>query len=264
MALVHCDFFSDVLGLSASINVILPQRAVGQIGMDGVDAGAEPLPVLYLLHGLSDDHTIWCRRTSIERYAASRRLAIVMPAVHRSYYADMADGNRYWTYVSEELPVRCREFFHISSERKDTFAAGLSMGGFGAFKLGLAHPDRFAAVASLSGALDPVGLARVGNDPQREREFTHIFGDLSAVKGSINDLQHLAQKVVRSGGPVPRLFQCCGSEDFLIESNREFRDYARKIGLKLKYDESPGTHEWGYWDARIQEVLAWMFDAEDR
>ena len=125
MALIQCDFFSESLGFSTSMNVILPQPA------------RERYRVLYLLHGMSDDHTIWCRRTSIERYVDPLGLAVVMPAVHRGYYTDMAAGYRYWTFISEELPALARSFFPLSHKREDTFVAGLSMGGYGAFKLAL-------------------------------------------------------------------------------------------------------------------------------
>ena len=111
MALIHCDFFSHVLGLCCSMDVILPQRPVAG------EATPEPFPTLYLLHGLSDDHTIWQRRTSIERYVADLRLAVVMPAVGRSFYTDMAHGLRYWTFVSEELPAICRGLFPLSARR---------------------------------------------------------------------------------------------------------------------------------------------------
>ena len=94
--------------------------------------------MLYLLHGLSDDDTIWLRRTSIERYVAPLGLAVVMPQVHRSFYTDEAYGGRYWTFLSEELPAWSRRFFRVSGGREDTFVAGLSMGGYGALKLGAA------------------------------------------------------------------------------------------------------------------------------
>src|SRR6266581_2742541 len=121
---VHC--FSDVLGLTVSFYVLLPQSSSRQIGMAG-GAKREQYSTLYLLHGLSDDHTIWMRRTSIERYAAEKNLAVVMPGVARSYYQDMASGPRYWTFLSEELPALMRQFFSLSSAREDNFAAGLSM-----------------------------------------------------------------------------------------------------------------------------------------
>jgi len=116
VALMRVDFYSEVLALSTSMTVILPQRTSSQIGMAGGTTGGDP-PVLYLLHGLTDDDTIWVRRTSVERYVAPLGLAVVMPQVGRSFYADEAHGNRYWTFLSEELPELCRSFFRISDRR---------------------------------------------------------------------------------------------------------------------------------------------------
>jgi len=245
MALIQCDFFSETLQFGASMNVILPQPAQTRY------------PVLYLLHGLSDDHTTWLRRTSIERYADALGLAVVMPAVHRSFYADMAHGNRYWTFVSQELPALARGFFPLSQRREETFAAGLSMGGYGAFKLALSFPERFAAAASLSGALDQAG-AMQQVEPAWRAEMETVYGDLSQVAGSANDVMHLARQLARSAGPRPRLYQCCGTEDFLYDQNLRFRDQARALGLDLTYEEGPGGHDWGYWDRMIQRVLAWL------
>lgn len=135
MALLRCNFFSDVLGMSMSMTVILPQKTRNQIGMAGA-APTDRHPCLYLLHGLSDDDTIWSRRTSIERYVAPLGLAVIMPNVHRGFYTDMAHGYRYWTYISEEIPALAQSFFHISDRREDTFVAGLSMGGYGAHDWG--------------------------------------------------------------------------------------------------------------------------------
>ena len=69
MALLHVNFFSTVLGMSMNMDVILPQQTWGQIGMEGKGADGK-VKTMYLLHGMSDDHTIWQRRTSIERYAS--------------------------------------------------------------------------------------------------------------------------------------------------------------------------------------------------
>ncbi|MDF2959732.1 MAG: esterase [Paenibacillus sp.] len=253
MAFIDCHFFSESLGISASMYVILPQPTTRQIGME-TRAVKEKHPTLFLLHGLSDDHTIWMRRTSIERYAAEYGLAVVMPAVNRSFYTDMAHGYRYWTFISEELPALARSFFPLSEQREDTFAAGLSMGGYGALKLALSCPDRFAAGASLSGATDVARLAEE-RDPV---EFGHIFGDLKKFKGSRNDLFHLAEELSQSGGPRPRLYQCCGTEDFLYQDNVRFREHCRSLSLDLTYEEEPGAHEWGYWDRKIQSVLKWL------
>ena len=90
--------------MATSMDVILPEQTMGQIGMEG-RASDKPYPTLYLLHGMSDDHTIWQRRTSIERYVSDMGIAVVMPTTHLGWYTDMAQGNRYWTFISEELPA---------------------------------------------------------------------------------------------------------------------------------------------------------------
>jgi S-formylglutathione hydrolase FrmB len=218
-------------------------------------AGDKKHPVLYLLHGMSDDHTIWLRRTSIERYVSDLGIAVVMPAVARSYYTDMHTGLKYWTFVSEELPRLAESFFPISDKREDTFAAGLSMGGYGAFKLALARPEKFAAAASLSGALDPMELSK--HMPDRIAEHYSIFGD-KPVYGTANDLFHLSHELANSSAAKPKLFQCCGTEDFLYQDNLKFKNHLNAHNFDLTYEEGPGTHEWGYWDTNIQRILRWL------
>ena len=247
MPLLHANFFSESLGVCVSADVILP-------------LSRKPLarqtkhPTLYLLHGLSDDHTIWQRRTSIERYVEDYDLAVVMPAVNRSFYTDMASGYAYGTYVGEELPFVMRAMFNLSEAREDNFVAGLSMGGYGAFKLALEHPERFAYAASLSGALD---MADVGEQqaPDNEKEWRLIFGDLKKMRGSANDVLALARAAAGSKGPLPRLYQYCGTEDFLYRPNLKFRDLARELKLDLTFEEGPGGHTWKYWDEKIQVFL---------
>jgi putative tributyrin esterase len=254
MAFIDCHFFSESLGLSTSMYVILPQKTTRQIGMTGSVTG-DKHPVLFLLHGMSDDHTIWLRRTSIERYAADMGLAVVMPAVHRSFYTDMAHGLKFWTFVSEELPAIARSFFPLAEERERTFVAGLSMGGYGALKLGLTHPERFGAAASLSGATDVHEFAATR---AAGPEAVNIFGTPESIPGSGSDLFHLAESLAGSGRSRPMLYQCCGTEDFLYNSNVRFRNHCRDLGLELTYEEEPGKHEWAYWDKKIQRVLEWL------
>ncbi len=260
MAFFDCHFFSDALGLSVSAHVLLPQTTARQIGMAG-GATRAAYPTLYLLHGLSDDHTIWTRRTSIERYAAAKNIAVVMPAVARSFYQDMASGPQYWTFVSEELPAVMRQFFPLSAAREDTFAAGLSMGGYGALRLGLARPDRFAAAASLSGAIDLVRrLKEAGQEGSRisRAEWVGIAGAELRGAGTESDLFATARRVAAGPGPRPKLYLCCGTEDSLLDDSRDFHRHLDTLGYAHTYAESPGTHEWGYWDAQIRQVLDWL------
>ena len=257
MILNEVKFFSEVLGFFTSMHVLLPRRTLA-------DAKGKRTPryrTLYLLHGRSDDHTAWQRQTSIERYVEGLNLAVVMPAVHRSFYNDMAHGGKYWQFISEEVPAVVRDIFPLSVDRKDNYVAGLSMGGYGAFKLALTQPERYAAAASLSGGLDIVDSVRTDNprnDKYRLEEFRNIFGDLSRVPNSKHDLIALAKKVAK-GSVKPRLYQCCGTEDFLYEENIHFRDVVRKLPMDLTYEEGPGEHNWVYWDKMIQNVLTLMF-----
>ncbi len=259
MAFIECSFFAESLGLSTSMYVILPQpTGAGQIGMKGAASKRKAYPVLYLLHGLSDDHTIWLRRTSIERYVAPLGLAVVMPAVHRSFYNDMAHGMKFWTFVSEELPSLCQSFFPISGKREDNFVAGLSMGGFGAFKLGLNRPDKFCAAASMSGALDAKAVYERWKDSSSSHECETIFGGLAKIDGTENDLFHAASKLAKSKAPKPMLYMGCGTEDFLYDDNKRMKAHLKKLKMDFAWKERPGTHEWGFWDTEIQSVLNWL------
>lgn len=239
------------------MEVILPDTPPNRVSSRDPQA-FRAHPWLLLLHGLSDDHTTWQRRTSIERYVAPLGLAVVMPNVHRSFYTDMVHGYPYWTFVSEEVPARARSFFPLSARREDTFVAGLSMGGYGAFKLALAHPERFAAAASLSGVLDLVWVAQHCGEPVA-RDLALVFGKDAPLAGSDADLMALAaRRAERPAEHRPALFQCCGTEDHLYHANQRFREHARRLGLGLTYEEGPGSHEWGYWDDQIQRVLNWL------
>jgi putative tributyrin esterase len=254
MALFNVHFSSEVLRVRTSMEVIIPQD---------VEAAPDHMwPTLYLLHGLSDDHTAWTRWTSIERYADARKIAVVMATTARGFYVDAVQGYRYGEFFSTELPALCGTFFRLSPRREDTFVAGLSMGGFGAISLALNHPDKYAAAASLSGVLDTA--EHFTNNPdfdpntERGRELERIFGPFSELEGGPNDLFALLASLKASRRSLPALYQCCGTEDFLYEGNVRFRDHARSLGVPLTYEESPGTHEWGFWDAAIQRVLAWL------
>ena len=247
MALLEIRFDSQVLDLSLGANVILPEHP---------EAWKEPPAVLYLLHGLSDDHTIWSRRTSIERYANRYNLVIVMPDAYKSFYCDMSHGMDYWTFLSEELPMLIKRWFHISDQPEKTFVAGLSMGGYGAIKLALGNPGKYAAAASLSGALDIASHIHDEWNDSRMRTFEAVFDSLEKVPGSENDL--IATLKNLSGAPETAFYACVGTEDYLYQDSVTFRDAARKAGLRLDYEEGPGEHKWDFWDDFIQRVLEWL------
>lgn len=252
MALLSVNFYSHALRIHTAVNVILPQEGIWPEALP-----QRKYPTLYLFHGLSDDQTIWERRTAVERYVEelATPLAVVMPAVNRSFYQDTAYGAAYWSYISEELPERMRAWFPLDDSRDGNFVAGLSMGGYGALRLGLTHPDRYAAAISLSGAV------AYGHTPTRDPllrdEMRAIFGTLSGIKGGPADLFTLAEKVAAAGN-APRLYQACGTEDFLYKDNQAFHRHLSKLGLQHTYFTGPADHTWGYWDEQIARVVGWV------
>lgn len=263
MALIDCKFFSETLGMCSSLRVILPENTQQRIGGGFVPPGSDPAsasiralsghPTLWLLHGMSDDESNWTRATNIERYAAALGLAVVMPNVHRSFYSNMRHGYRYWDFVSQELLNKARSFFPLSAAREDNFVAGLSMGGHGAFKLALRMPETFAAAASLSGVADVAEFRQ-----SRSLDYQLIFGESGPARGSEHDVFHLSAELASSQRPHPRLYQCCGTEDFLLAQNRKLRDHLQPLGFDYLYEEGPGDHDWQYWDKMIARTLDWL------
>ena len=248
MAFLQVQFFSKTLNVASTVNMIMPEADQG-IGVKGRGSRKAP-KVLYLLHGYSDDHSIWMRRTSVERYAANHNLAIIMPAVNHSFYCNEPYDERYWDYVSEELPAVMHKFFRLSDKPKDTFVAGLSMGGYGAMKLALTYPERFGAAGSFSGAVDVASMVESGS-PLAKR----VFPEPEKVRGSEDDLLHLL--VQNADAPSkPRLLVACGTADFLYPAHQKFVPELLKHGWEVHGQETPGaTHEWGYWDALIKQFI---------
>ena len=265
MALMEVKFFAETLGMCTSCYVILPQKKQG-IGVEGSKIQKDRYPVLYLLHGASDDHTIWLRRTSIERYVSSMGLAVVMPEVLLSRYENMVHGLRYQDFIVEELPKVMESFFRISGKREDKYIAGLSMGGMGSLKIGLQHPDKYNAVGILSsgnlfyrrdrGSALARGRAS-GGAPIMEA----VYGtsDLSKLQKSEWDPFVLGEKNLAAGIKMPRFFHACGTEDFLIDAARITKQWFEDHpDITYEYHEGPGAHTWAFWDEWIQAYLEFI------
>ena len=249
MALLHVQFYSVALQVNTAIEVILPEPQQG-IGISTAQESSLP-GVLYLLHGYSDDQSVWMRRTSVERYAARHNLAVVMPAVNHSFYCNEPNGERYWDFVSDELPQVVHSFFRLSHDPARTFVAGLSMGGYGALRLGLTFPERFAAVGSFSGVLDLAGMAMAGSRP--DLRISRLFPDPKAIAGSDNDLYALLD---RQAAHRPRLFIACGTADHLYPMHVPFIEQAQAKAWSVDHMEQPAIgHQWAFWDAMIEHFI---------
>lgn len=262
MAFIQANIYSNILEMEVNLNVILPQKTNKVIGTS-TQQEITDVPVMYLLHGMGGNHSVWERRSSIERYAADYGLAVIMPSTDLGWYTDTTYDMKYWTFISEELPAICHELFpQLTTRREKTYAAGLSMGGYGALKLGLAKPENFAAVISLSGAVS------VGNRMDdllkiRKQSFWEgIFGPLDQIEGSINDPRFLLDDLIASGQQVPRIFLACGESDFLFTANQEMAEAIKENGLAVTFEHGPGEHNWIFWDEWIQRAFGWLFEGE--
>jgi putative tributyrin esterase len=249
MAYLEYRFRSRVLNKDVTMNLLMPDHPL-----------SDDTACLLLLHGYSDDHSAWMRKSSIETHIRPYNAVVVMPDADHSFYTNMASGRRYYEFVAHELPEVIQGHFRLSESRERNFAAGLSMGGYGAFRMALGNPDRFAAAASLSGALDVARFDEPGESDEDWRKAVElIWGHSEPIKGSENDLLALVERLGASDAARPRLYQCCGDEDFLYDQNLVFLTRAKAAGVAVEYVEDPGcAHTWDYWDRRIQSALDWM------
>ena len=246
MAFCELKYFSPALEMQTAANIILPETDK-----------PGPFSVFYLLHGLSDDHTVWHRRTSIERYVSDLPLIVVMPTTARGFYCDAQQGMAWETALVRDLINLVDKMFPTKATREGRCIGGLSMGGYGAVKLALKHPDKFCSAVSHSGAV-AFGHSPLVPDPKApERdsfalEFSRIIGENPV--GGPNDPFALAEKLAPALRPALRID--CGVDDFLLESNRWFHTHLEAIGYPHEYVEFPGAHTWDYWDIHVQEAIA--------
>jgi len=245
---------SDALNKVTCVNVILPKY-------HQAPEPKKPYKTLYLFHGMTGDHTNWMRSTSIQRYANKFGIAVVMPDGGKSWYTNTAYGDKYLTFVGEELPAVCRSFFNgMSDRREDNYVAGLSMGGYGAMKVAMTYPDKFCGCATLSGALD-ITRERHAYDLN---EWRALFGfDLksaSELAGTEHDIYALVDKVHKSGVTFPKTFIWCGTGDSWLYSNTRLHEQLDNLGIPHSYNASEGVHSWEWWDLHIQNALAYLLE----
>ncbi len=250
MAFLRCDIRSNVLEQDTSLTVLLPYDRPAQNQQT-------PCRVLYLYHGIKLNDTGWLRKTGIESYAEQYGLAVIMPDCSRGFATDGLYTPRYYTYLAEELPALCGKLFGISQKREDTFAAGLSMGGYAALKVALRNPTRFWAAAGLSPTCNPLEFAlspQAGD--QTNRETAAIWGSPAQLQQQ-DDLWQLATQAAQLPQVRrPKLYMACGLQDFLLDQNHRLRRHIKTLPLDFTYEEWEGAHDWPFWDAAIQRGLA--------
>jgi len=242
MALFRCSFRSKVMGTQMSFNLILPEGCT------------ENVPLVLLLHGLGGDQDHWLLNCPLGKTLAARGMAALLPDGGTSWFCDMKYGGKYATYIGQELMDYVQAVFPVTKQRERTFAAGLSMGGYGALKLTLTHPDRFAGCGALSGAVDILARFQLGD---RHEQGLAIWGEdyCAAIPDSPDDTYALARKLEQAGHPKPWIYQACGTEDERLRENHLFRDFIQDRGYVYEYYEGPGGHNWEFWNAQLPVTL---------
>ena len=254
MAIVEVNFHSECLNRMVTYKAIIPTEH---------SIKKQPYKTLYLLHGMFDNHNSWVTGTRIFHLAQQHRLAVITPTGENSFYVDdKAREVLFGEFIGRELVEHTREMFHLSTKREDTFIAGLSMGGYGAVRNGLKYHDVFSLIAGLSSAfiLDRILNSTPKNESLLDRReyYTSIFGNLDELIGSDNDYKALIKKLKTEAVDIPKLYLACGTEDFLIEENRDYRDFLTNEMIDFTYIESPGAHDWNFWDTYIEKVIEWL------
>ncbi len=266
MAHIDCGFFSPTLKKNAHLIAFIPTVSADDYLEDQPTQKYHPghrWPTLILLHGSYGDCMDWCLRTGVERYAQEKGIAVIMPSGENASYIKMEYGEDYLTYIGKELPEFLRKILPLSYKREETYISGLSMGGYGAFRVALEYPETFSCAASLSGALDMPMLQESGNSeahiqkmPLPYRKAT--FGDALKITGTDNDLSFLLTKKVEEHKQLPALYMTCGTEDFILPTNDTFYCRARELNVPVEYEKFPGAHDWNFWDSHIRDVLNWL------
>lgn len=262
MAILTCTCFSTTLKQNVTFNAAVPtpegnEQVTDQQTKSRTDG--DGFPVIYLLHGAYGSYASWGRFSNIERYAQQYGVVLIMASAENSFYQDMAHGNPYFTFFTEELPTLVQHLFPVTHKREKTYVAGFSMGGYGAWFLALSRPDLYGKAAAMSGALDIVATYEQGKQGVIDSPFPweNVFADPEHLAGSKADLFALYE-ADRAKGCVPALYHACGRSDFLYGMNKAVHERLVSMGADVPFVEGEGGHEWDYWDRTIREILPWL------
>jgi putative tributyrin esterase len=242
---------SAALGRTMKYRVLLPE---------GYERSDERYRVLYLLHGLTGDYMDWSTRTDLAAIARGVPLVIVMPDGENAWYTNAADkGPRFEDYIADDLVKDVESKYRVIRSRYGRAIAGLSMGGYGALKIGLKRPGTFAAAGGFSSALGVTDPKFDDGLTAYKEQLYKIYGPAGSETRTANDILLIAEKAVPARAPA--LYLDCGTEDGLLDSNRELVAALKKRGVAYEYHEVPGAHTWQYWNRRVEVFLPWLMRA---
>jgi len=262
MASIQTTFFAKSMRRLVTFSAFVPRD---RIDIPGLPAPPEPMKTIILLHGFQGVGTDWAFGTRIQELAMRYNAAVLLPSGENSFYLDdLEKGERFGEYVGAELIEFARSLFGLSPRREDTFIGGFSMGGYGAVRNGLKYHETFGGIVALSSALIIKGISRIKpgfSDPIADYAYyRRVFGEPGRLIGSDKDPEALAESIKAAGAMFPRVFMACGTDDFLLAENRDFRDFLVSARIEHTYLEDAGGHTYEFWDSYIEKALAWLRD----
>jgi len=252
---VHLDsLFSRSIGTWLHYSLLLP---------DGYHRSKERYPVVYLLHGFNQDQTSWFVSSELVRYAAAYRFIIIAPGFGNSWYANSAEQpmRRYEDAFIADLLPHVDSLYRTDPSRDARSIAGLSMGGYGALKFGVKYPQHFGFAAGLSPSIQfPAGLEDSAIVARRSAASNaSVRAAFGAARTPEWDEQIIPLLVERAASSAtPYLFLSSGSSDNIPEVPIQMHQLAhqlRRKKIRFEMHESPGGHDWKFWDAEIEKVL---------
>jgi S-formylglutathione hydrolase FrmB len=275
------EFYSPAVDRTMKYNIVLPY------GYEDTDVD---YPVLYLLHGLTQNYTVWARQ-GVPFYADMYNLIVVMPDGGNSWYVNYADSeggqtNDWEDHVVRDVVGHVDANYRTITRREGRAITGLSMGGYGAITLGLRNPDMFVSIGSTSGALEHGRQAARrlrGQDPTpdaRERsgepnpdigipgfssqaERTPLGREfVTAEQADRYDPFVLINQVPAE--QVPHIYLDCGTEDRLIAGARELAGILMEKNLPFDYMQMAGAHNGAYWTQSVGRIIGVQYEVMRR
>lgn len=266
MAIVSMTIYSEALCRPTQVRLMLPVDT--RPGAPRCEASyARPTRLMLLLHGYTGSCDDYLYSSPAAELAQKYNLAIACPSGENSFYLNRAGtGNAFGDYVGDELMRKLQRAYRVE-EPGCSIIAGFSMGGFGALHVGLSHPERFGKVIALSSALITYQVAgmRPGKATNALADYDYYastFGEPSQLLSSRNHPEKLVLEQLASGAALPDIFMACGTEDFLLEPNRRFRDFLERNGVQVSYHESPGVHDGAFCNRYLEIGVKWALRDE--
>ncbi|MFM1808057.1 MAG: hypothetical protein RLZZ242_782 [Bacteroidota bacterium] len=258
------SFVSETSTVKSSI--LKQERSYAIYLPDGYERSSRSYPVLYLLHGYSDNHTGWVQFGEVQHLAdqaiasgEATPMIIVMPDADttRPGYTNSIDNKyNYEDFFFNEFIPHIESTYRIRKDKRYRAIAGLSMGGGGTFMYAMHRPDLFSAAAPLSAWMGPTtsdelkGWAErsgAGWDESKAEAYLKTYNPLELVKSVDKDLLNSV-----------RWYIDCGDDDFLYEGNAQMHILMRQLGINHEYRVRDGGHTWNYWRTALPTVLEFV------